>query len=90
MHGAGKPCKSEFPEDWDEEMIINAIANVAVNDNLNWKQEGNGYYVAEQNYGRVKLRIVKDEKNERVITGYPVTATRNPCPDAANDNDPDF
>lgn len=90
LHGAGKPCKSEFPENWDEEMIMNAIANIAVNDNLNWQQEDNGYYVAEQNYGRVKLRIVKDKKNERVITGYPVTVTRNPCPTSANDNNPDF
>jgi len=83
MHGVGKPCKSEFPKTWSEDTIIKEVEVIAANDNLNWEQQRNGYYVTEQNVGTVKIRVVKGRNNEKVITAYPTNTGRNYCP--AND-----
>lgn len=83
MFGAGKPCKSEFPKHWDEDTIIKEVELIAANDNLNWEQQRNGYYVTEQKVGAVKVRVVKGRENKNVITAYPTNVPRNPCP--AND-----
>lgn len=83
LFGVGKPCKSEFPKHWDEETIIKEVDLIAANDNLNWQQQRNGYYVTEQKVGTVKVRVVKDPQNKNVITAYPTNVPRNPCP--AND-----
>lgn len=82
--GTGKPCKSEFPQHWNEETIIKEVELIAANDNLDWQEERNGYHVAEQKFGTVEVRVVKDRDNKKVITAYPVNMPRNPCP--ANDN----
>jgi len=34
LHGTGKPCKSEFPADWDNQEVINNVKTIAANDNL--------------------------------------------------------
>ena len=83
-HGAGRPCKSEFPADWDDEQILEVTRKIAANDNLLWRRENNGYYVAEDFRGHVEIRVVKGPQKQRVITAYPVNLPRNPCP--ANDN----
>ncbi|MEZ5901772.1 MAG: hypothetical protein R3D88_00495 [Alphaproteobacteria bacterium] len=57
---------------------------IAANDNLNWEQQRNGYYVTEQPVGTVKVRVVKDRDGKNVVTAYPTNTPRNPCP--ANDN----
>ncbi len=84
MFGAGKPCKSEFPSDWDEDKIIETIDLIAANDNASWEKQRNGYHVSEQMVEGVKVRVVKGRQNESVITAYPLNTGRNPCP--ANDN----
>lgn len=83
MHGVGKPCKSEFPKHWDEDTIIKEVELIAANDNLNWEQQRNGYYVTEQKVGTINVRVVKGRKNKQVITAYPTNVQRNACP--AND-----
>ena len=83
--GANKPCKSEFPQDWDERKILSAITTIAANDNLNWRQGRNGYYVSEQIQNDLNIRVVLGPNKRRIITGYPLNAPRNPCP-AVNDN----
>lgn len=82
-HGVGKPCKSEFPQNWDDEKIINVTRNIAANDNLSWERQGNGYHVADDYVESVKVRVVKGPQKQRVITAYPINVERNPCP--AND-----
>lgn len=84
MHGVGKPCKSEFPKHWDEGTILKEVELIAANDNLNWEQQRNGYYVTEQKVGTLNVRVVKARNGEDVITAYPTNVQRNPCP--ANDN----
>ncbi len=83
LFGTGKPCKSEFPKHWDEGTIIKEVELIAANDNLNWEQQRNGYYVTEQKVGTVKVRVVKGRENKNIITAYPTNVARNPCP--AND-----
>lgn len=85
-HGVGAPCKSEFPEHWDDDTIIKEIEMIAANDNLSWEEQRNGYYVTEQKVGTVKVRVVKARNGNDVITAYPTNVKRNPCPRAANDN----
>ena len=86
--GVGKPCKSEFPKDWDKSDILQTVKILATNDNLNWKQQKNGYYVAEDTIDGLRIRVVLDEEKDDVITAYPVNVSRNPCPTQkpANDN----
>lgn len=87
-YGMGKPCKSEFPESWDNEKIIRVTKKIAVNDNANWRQEDNGYYVAEVLEDDVKVRVVLGPERRKIITSYPTNRPRNPCPykPPANDN----
>ena len=77
--GAGRPCKSEFPEDWDDTKIINTTKRIAANDNLDWRREDNGYYVTETMHDDVKIRVVLGPEKRKVITSYPLNTRRNPC-----------
>lgn len=85
-YGTNKPCKSEFPKNWSDDYILSTVKTIAANDNLDWDQQGNGYYTAEDRVGAVKVRVVLAEDQQRIITAYPVNVRRNPCPNAANDN----
>ncbi len=84
LYGTGVPCKSEFPQDWDEARILSVTQRMAANDNLDWEQQGNGYFVAEEIQDGVKVRVVIDGQKRNIITSYPTNVPRNPCP--ANDN----
>ena len=80
LHGTGTPCKSEFPESWNADKIIEVTREIAANDNLPWELQDNGYYVSESYEGEVRVRVVKGPQKRRVITAYPVNVKRNPCP----------
>jgi len=82
--GIGKPCKSEFPESWSDEKITETVKTIAANDNLNWQEENNGYFVTETMQDDIEIRVVLNDDKTRIITAYPINVKRNPCP--ANDN----
>ena len=84
-YGTNKPCKSEFPASWDDAKIISTIEKIAANDNNKWIKQKNGYYVHEENEGKIRIRVVMSRNKKYVVTAYPVNVPRNPCP-AANDN----
>lgn len=86
-YGVGKPCKSEFPKDWDDERILDVTRKIAANDNLPWARQNNGYYVVESYEDDVRVRVVKGPKKQRVITAYPTNVKRNPCPSKRPAND---
>ncbi|MCM2343941.1 MAG: EndoU domain-containing protein [Alphaproteobacteria bacterium] len=89
LHGSNRPCKSEFPADWDAQEVITTVKQVAANDNLNWKQQDNGYHVSESMVENIRVRVVLNQDQTKIITAYPTNVPRNPCPerqDAANDN----
>ncbi len=85
FHTANRPCKSEFPEDWDEEKVIKTIELIAANDNIGWRQEQNGYFAGEQKIDGLNIRVILNPQKSGVITAYPINVTRNACP--ANDNE---
>jgi len=80
LYGTGTPCKSEFPQEWNEDKVISVTRKIAANDNLDWERQDNGYYVSEAFEGDVRVRVVKGPKKQRVITAYPTNVERNPCP----------
>ncbi len=92
--GVGKPCKSEFPKNWDDAKITSTVERIAANDNLNWKRGDNGYYVVDDMVENVKVRVVVSGDKNTIITAYPLNGKRNPCvgkekelpPAPANDN----
>lgn len=86
LHGTNRPCKSEFPADWDADKVIHVVTTEAANDNLDWRQQKNGNAVADVSREGVKIRIVVSGDRDQIITAYPLNAPRNPCPRAANDN----
>lgn len=79
LHGTGKPCKTEFPANWDADDIIANVRKVAANDNLPWKQQKNGYHVAAQTIDDVRVRVVLDEDKDGVVTAYPLDGKMNVC-----------
>ncbi|MGB4056594.1 MAG: EndoU domain-containing protein [Alphaproteobacteria bacterium] len=84
LYGTGTPCKTEFPADWSENDVLQNVKLIAANDNLDWREQDNGYYVAESLVQGVKVRVVLGKDKQNVVTAYPVNRPRNPCP--ANDN----
>ena len=40
-YGEGAPCKSEFPQNWNDDKILGTIETIAANDNLNWQRQQN-------------------------------------------------
>ena len=63
--------KSEFPQTWSDEFIINTIEDVA-NDPASTHIKGRGDYVrfiAMRNF--VSITVVVDVVNADIITGYP-------------------
>jgi len=85
LYGTGIPCKSEFPADWNETKVKNTISRLAVNDNTNWRQESNGYFVSEQMVENIRVRVVLNSKRSEIVTSYPLNVERNPCSKPAND-----
>lgn len=87
--GTGVACKSEFPATWNDDKIIETVKALAANDNVDWKQEDNGYFVGEQDVDGLKVRAVVNREDNTIVTGYPISVERNPCPtrEPANDNE---
>ncbi len=88
LAGTDKPCKSEFPDDWPAEKIVEEVQLIASNDNLNWQRQDNGYYKVERMVEGVRVRVIVNRRIHEVVTAYPVNLRRNPCPAPANDNNP--
>lgn len=84
LHGAGKPCKSEFPAGWSAEKIIGTVERAAANDNIPWQLQDNGYYAGDVMADNIRMRIVLNADKSEVVTAYPLNVQRNPCPE--NDN----
>lgn len=80
LYGMGKPCKSEFPRAWSAERIINTARTVAANDNIDWRRGENGLHAGEETIEGVRVRVVVDRENNRIITAYPTNLPRNACP----------
>ena len=80
LYGMGTTCKTEFPRAWSAERIIDTARTVAANDNIDWRRGENGLHAGEETIDDVRVRVVVDRENNRIITAYPTNLPRNACP----------
>lgn len=74
--GTGKPGKSEFPNDWSDDRIIDEIEDVANDPSIPEKQQGRRI-IKEGTRDGIDIKVVVDPDGD-VVTGYPANVPRNP------------
>ncbi|MBY0429128.1 MAG: EndoU domain-containing protein [Alphaproteobacteria bacterium] len=75
--GAGKPGKTEFPANWNEDKIISTITHIANDNHLPMRQSGRRYWLRMGEQDGLQIRVVLDKEHREIITGYPVESHRN-------------
>jgi hypothetical protein len=76
--GTGKLGKSEFPADWSDEKIEGEISDIATDPSVEWSKPDSRDYVAGIGIrDGVEIKVVKNLKLDRIVTGYPVNRERN-------------
>jgi RHS repeat-associated protein len=73
--GTGVPGKSEFPPDWSDDKILDAISDVATDPASHQVKNGNRT-ISKGTRDGVDIETVHDDT--RIITGYPANLPRNP------------
>lgn len=80
---AGPGRKDSFPPGWDTERILNSVAEVATSPKSVWTQQtgkkGALYtknldpsrWKIEGNVDGVKIRVIYEPANDRIVTGFP-------------------
>jgi filamentous hemagglutinin len=77
--GTGKPNKSEFPESWSDQKIIDVVSSIASDGKTQWsKPDARGYVTAVATHEAVDVKVVYDTVGQRIVTGYPTNTPRNP------------
>ncbi|HEV3006105.1 MAG TPA: EndoU domain-containing protein [Pirellulales bacterium] len=76
--GTGIPGKSEFPADWSDEMIMNAISDVATNPGSTTTAGRGGRAVIDGTSGGVNIRVITEPGGGRIVTGFPTNTAKNP------------
>ena len=80
-HGAGrgKPDKSEFPANWDDDRVIHEISDIATDPKVPFsKPDKRGYSTGTKTVDGVDVKVVVDQKKDRIVTGFPTNVPRNP------------
>jgi hypothetical protein len=80
IYGVNRPGKTEFPRDWDEDMIAREVTDVARRPDRAPVQQFNGMWVASGVRHDVRIEVIV-RPDGTVITGYPVDGAgikRNP------------
>lgn len=67
--GAGRPGKTEFPEDWTDDEIIDAIESIA-NDDHSKRYESRGDVAIEGSRRALLIRVIL--RHGRIWTAYPL------------------
>ncbi|HTW73266.1 MAG TPA: EndoU domain-containing protein [Acetobacteraceae bacterium] len=79
-HGPGRgiPGKSEFPPNWTDEHVIDAIMSVA--DDISARREvtGSGRTVVAGTRDGIEIHVVIGRDGRTIVTAYPVNTSRNP------------
>jgi hypothetical protein len=76
--GTGKPGKSEFPNTWSDEKIAGEISDIATDPSIQWSTpDGRGYVQGVGIRDGVEIKVVRDERSDRIVTGYPINLGRN-------------
>lgn len=77
-YGTARPFKSEFPADWTDDRVIQAIEEVA--NDVNSIQElaaGGRIFVRGERHG-LSITVIIGRDGSFIITGYPTNSPRNP------------
>ena len=75
--GIGIPGKSEFPQDWSDDKIIDAISDVATDPNSVSTSGRGGKTVVDGARDGVGIRVIIG-KDGNIVTGFPTNVPRNP------------
>jgi Bacterial EndoU nuclease len=67
--GTGYPGKTEFPPDWSDQQILDAVDQAAQNPQTPWQQQGSRYVYWGESNG-VHVRVVV-EGDGRIVTAFP-------------------
>ena len=74
--GAGQPGKTEFPQSWNDDKIIETVIRIANDQNLPMRQSGKRYWLRMGEAEGLQIRVVLDRERGEIITGYPVEARK--------------
>ena len=79
-HGPGRnrPNKTEFPPDWSDDRVIDAIRDVANDPASSRETEPDGRIKATGSRDGVDIRGIVEADKRTVVTGYPTNLPRNP------------
>ncbi len=69
--GAGKPGKTEFPQNWSDDKIITTIIRIANDQSLPMRPSGR-YWLRMGEAENLQIRVVLNRERGEIVTGYPV------------------
>ncbi|MEM6454139.1 MAG: EndoU domain-containing protein [Acidobacteriota bacterium] len=75
--GTGRPGKTEFPETWSDDQIIESVVDVATSPHSRRSKGRFGRTVTDGEVDGVAIRVVQ-EADGTIVTGYPTNLPRNP------------
>lgn len=82
-YGAGKPDKTEFPQDWSDEKILHYVSDIATDSNATW---GMGKWDSPYAIGvreGIEIRVdfypeAHPKYSGKISTAYPLNTPQNP------------
>jgi len=69
----GKPGKTPFPRDWDDDKIMHYVSDIATDPSLEWVPQPNwpGRFRIWDTREGVRIRVVVEQPGEGIITAFP-------------------
>jgi hypothetical protein len=72
--------KKNFPNDWNEEKILNCVTEIATNPKIRWQQiTGQDHslyrphkFIADGEWDGKKIRVVLEPCDRGILTAYPL------------------
>jgi Bacterial EndoU nuclease/Pretoxin HINT domain len=75
--GTGFPDKSEFPSEWSDAKILDAISGALTDPKARWAMQDHGNWLITRWVGGVKVQTVLDSRAGRIVSGFPSNLPRN-------------
>jgi hypothetical protein len=76
--GVGRPGKTEFPESWSDDKIIEEAISVGNDPASSRRVDPDGRVVVEGTREGIDIRVVLEPDGITVVTAYPTNTPRNP------------
>ena len=90
--GTGRPGKTEFPEGWNDEVVLDNITKVVKDPNSQWTQQTGAagrqftragdpvIWKVEGTVDNIDIRVIVEPAGQGVVTGFPTNTPPNPLP----------